>query len=255
MLKPRIIPSLLLSEGALVKTIKFADPKYVGDPLNAVRIFNEKEVDELTIFDIMATRKNLRPDFELLKNIAAECRMPLCYGGGINNSDDVLRLVGMGIEKVAMNTAAIENLDLISESAKKVGNQSIVVVIDVKKEANNYIVYSNGGTKNTGMRPEIFAKQAQDAGAGEIVLNNIDREGTMLGYDLDLIRRIRDSNSLPMSVLGGAGSLADITQLINEFGIIGAAAGSIFVFKGSFKAVLINYPNREKKNKLYSLRA
>lgn len=251
MLRPRIIPSLLLSEGALVKTTKFSNPKYVGDPLNAVRIFNEKEVDELVIFDIMATRKQLKPDFALLKNIAAECRMPLCYGGGITHCEQVLRLVGMGVEKVAISSAVTDGFNLVAESAAKVGSQSIVVVADVKKHLNDYLLCRNGGTSQTNIKLENFVRQAQDAGAGEIVINNIDRDGTMLGYDHDLVKLARNSHSLPMSVLGGAGSLDDMAKLIKEFGIIGAAAGSLFVFKGSLRAVLINYPNRERKSRLY----
>lgn len=251
MLRPRIIPCLLMSEGSLIKTINFKDPKYIGDPLNAVRIFNEKQVDELIILDIMATKNKRTPDFELIKGIAAECRMPLCYGGGVKTSDDIIRLISMGVEKVAICSAAIENPNLISEAASKVGSQSIVVVLDVKDDGiSGAKVFSHGGSIATGISPDRFAKMAEDAGAGEIFVNNIDRDGNLVGYDLKLLRSIRESHNLPMSVVGGAGSLSDISILIKEFGIIGASAGSLFVFKGKFKAVLVNYPDRASKQKI-----
>lgn len=249
MLRPRIIPCLLVRDKGLVKTVKFKDGKYVGDPLNAVKIFNEKEVDELMLLDIDASVDKREPNFELIKNIAIESRMPLCYGGGVKTVDQVKKIISLGAEKVAISSAAIENPGIICEMAKAVGSQSIVVVIDVKYKGlfNRADVVIYNGTKSTGLDPVSFAKECEEAGAGEIVINSVDKDGMMNGYDLKLIREIRRICSIPITVLGGAEGLSDIKNLIEEFGVIGAAAGSIFVFKGKYKAVLINYPNKEEK--------
>lgn len=250
MLRPRIIPCLLVQNGGLVKTVGFSQPKYVGDPLNAVRIFNEKEVDELIVADIDATANAREPDYEMIANLAAECRMPLCYSGGVKTPEQVEQIISLGVEKVAISSAAIQNPELIAESARRVGNQSIVVVLDVKKSGfrRRYELYTHNGSVSTGLNPFDFAKQVENLGAGEILLNSIDRDGEMKGYDLDLIEKVRSEVSLPMSVLGGAGSLADIESLIRKHGIIGAAAGSLFVFKGKYRAVLINYPSRIERD-------
>lgn len=252
MLRPRIIPCLLVKNGGLVKTIRFDKPKYVGDPINAVRIFNEKEVDELIVLDIDATAQNREPDYNLIRNIASECRMPLCYGGGVKNVDQVQKIIGLGVEKVALGTAATQTPELISEASARLGSQSIAAVADVRKAGlfRHYEICTYNGRKTTGLDPVEFARRMQDMGAGEIVLNSIDCDGEMKGYDLELVTRIRESTSLPLTVLGGAGSLNDIENLIRTFGIIGAAAGSLFVFKGVYRAVLINYPNREEKDSL-----
>lgn len=253
MLRPRIIPCLLVKNRGLVKTVNFKNPKYVGDPINAVRIFNEKEVDELTVFDIDATSNNREPDYKMIENLAAECRMPLCYGGGVNSVEQAQRIFSLGVEKVALSTAAINNPSLISNIAEKVGSQSVVVVLDIKKKVfGGYEIYIRNGQKGTGIDPSLFAKQMEDLGAGEIVLNSIDNDGVMRGYDINLIEKIRKSISLPITVLGGAGSLDDIGKLIEKFGIIGAAAGSLFVFKGVYRAVLINYPDRLEKENFYN---
>jgi cyclase len=254
MLRPRIIPCLLIHDKGLVKTVNFKNPKYVGDPINAVRIFNEKEVDELMVIDIDASRKKLEPDFQAIEYIAAECRMPLCYGGGIKDSLQAQRILSLGVEKIALSSVAVENPDLISEIADIVGNQSVVVVLDVRKHriTGKYEVYIYNGQKSTGLNPFDFAKKMEAAGAGEIVINSIDNDGVMKGYDLDLIDKIRKSVTVPVTVLGGAGSLQDIGQLIKKYGTIGAAAGSLFVFKGIYRAVLINYPNLFEKDKLVS---
>lgn len=250
MLRPRLIPCLLVHNGGLVKTVKFGDPKYVGDPINAVRIFNEKEVDELVVIDIDATRLGREPDYRLIANLANECRMPLCYGGGVTTSAQIDRIIGLGVEKVAISAAAVARRDLLSEAAAHVGSQSIVVVIDVKKTGlmRRYEVVTHNGTVRTGLDPIEFAREAEARGAGEIVVNSVDRDGTMQGYDTDLIDRIRKAVTLPITVLGGAGSLDDVTRLYAEHRIIGAAAGSLFVFKGKYRAVLINYPNRAEKD-------
>ena len=254
MLRPRIIPCLLVKDGGLVKTQKFDQPKYVGDPINAVKIFNEKEVDELIVIDIDATAEGRGPDYTLIKNLAAECNMPLCYGGGVTAVEQVDQIISLGVEKVAMSSAAISDPDVIRKAAEVVGGQSIVVVMDVKKSRfrDRYELYTHNGTRRTGINPAEFARRAEDLGAGEIVVNSIDRDGMMQGYDLDLVRVVRESVTLPVTVLGGAGSLEDISALIDSFGIIGAAAGSLFVFKGVYRAVLINYPSREEKDRLIS---
>jgi len=252
MLRPRLIPCLLVQNGGLVKTVQFADPKYVGDPINAVRIFNEKEVDELIVLDIDATAQGREPDYNRIRNLAAECRMPLCYGGGVKTVEQVERIISVGVEKVALNAAAVADPFLVARAAEVVGSQSVVAVLDVKKSGwrGKYEVLTHNGTRKSGRGPVELAREMAAQGAGEIVVNSIDRDGTMKGYDLDLIREIRDVVSLPLTVLGGAGSLKDIGSLIKTFGIIGAAAGSLFVFKGVYRAVLINYPSRAEKDAL-----
>jgi len=249
MLRPRIIPCLLVKDKGLVKTINFKNPKYVGDPINAVRIFNEKEVDELIVLDIDATRENRGPDYKMIEHLAEECRMPFCYGGGVKTVEAAQRIIGLGVEKVAISSAAVENPELVTEAAGCVGNQSVVVVLDVKKRATGgkYEVWIRNGQKNTGKCPLELAQKMEKLGAGEVVVNSIDNDGMMKGYDLHLIGKIRKAISVPLTVLGGAGSLRDINQLISNFGVIGAAAGSLFVFKGVYRAVLINYPNRAEK--------
>ncbi|MFA6148729.1 MAG: AglZ/HisF2 family acetamidino modification protein [bacterium] len=252
MLYPRIIPCLLVKDKGLVKTVNFRNPKYVGDPINAVRIFNEKEVDELIVLDIDATADNRGPDYNMVENLAAECRMPLCYGGGVTTSEQVQKIIQLGVEKVAISSAAIENPGLVTEAAECMGNQSVVVVLDVKKNSigDKYEVWTHNGSKNTGKCPSEFAKQMERLGAGEIVMNSIDNDGVMKGYDLTLVDMIRESIRVPLTVLGGAGSLHDMGRLIHKYGAIGVAAGSLFVFKGIYRAVLINYPNRKEKDGL-----
>lgn len=250
MLRPRIIPCLLVHKGGLVKTVGFDKPKYVGDPLNAVRIFNEKEVDELMVVDIDATRQGREPDYKLIANLAAECRMPLAYGGGVRTVEQFEKLISLGVEKVAASAAAVADLGLITRAAERVGGQSVVVVVDVRKKGKGYEVFTHNGTRAAGLDAVEFARRAEAAGVGEIVINSIDRDGQMKGYDLDLVRLVRGAVTCPLTVLGGAGSLADVGALVGEFGTIGAAAGSVFVFKGVYRAVLINYPSRADKDAL-----
>ncbi len=252
MLRPRIIPSLLIQNGGLVKTVQFASPKYVGDPLNAVRIFNEKEVDEIMVVDIDATVRNQEPNYDLIRNLAAECRMPLCYGGGVKTAEQIQRIVSLGVEKVAISSAAVADPDLISAASARVGSQSVVVVLDVKKTdpGRHWELHTHNGTRATGLDPVEFANKVERLGAGEVVVNSIDCDGVMKGYDLELLKRVREAIRLPLTALGGAGSLKDIADLIRTFGIIGAAAGSLFVFKGVYRAVLINYPSRADKDAL-----
>jgi len=251
MLRPRIIPCLLVHEGGLVKTVRFKDPKYIGDPINAVKIFNEKEADELIVLDIDATATGSEPNFRLIAQFAAECRMPLCYGGGVKTAGQAKRIIGLGVEKVAISSAAIENPRLIAEIANEVGSQSVVVVIDAKKRLlGSHEAWTHNGKKNSGRSVIDVARQAAELGAGEIVVNSIDNDGLMSGYDLALARKVREATRLPMSFLGGAGSLADIGKLIAECGVVGAAAGSLFVFKGAYRAVLISYPAQAQKEDL-----
>lgn len=253
MLRSRIIPCLLVHNGGLVKTVNFKDPKYIGDPLNAVRIFNEKEVDELIIVDIDATTLKKEPNYKLIAELAAECRMPLCYGGGVNAPEQVDKIISLGVEKVAIGNAALQDHDLISSSSRRVGSQSIVVVMDVKKTGfirKKYEVFTHNGARGTGLDPVDFSKRIASMGAGEILINSIDRDGTFFGYDIELVGQIRNAVNVPITALGGAGSQEDIRKLFDNFGIIGASAGSIFVFKGKYRAVLIQYPNEVEKDQL-----
>lgn len=251
MLRPRIIPSLLIQDNGLVKTVNFKNPKYVGDPINAVKIFNEKEVDELAIFDIDATSNGLEPNYSLIERIANQSRMPLCYGGGVKTVEQAQKIFGLGIEKIALSSAVLQNPNLITQIADRVGAQSVIIVLDVKKKLlGGYEVYTHNGKKSTGINPFKFIEQAQELGAGEIVINSIDQDGVMKGYDMSLIEKAREKTSLPMTVLGGAGSLDDIEKVIDKHKVIGVAAGSLFVFKGKYKAVLINYPTKGEKENL-----
>jgi cyclase len=252
LLRPRIIPCLLVHDDGLVKTVAFKDPKYVGDPINAVKIFNEKETDELAVFDIDATSRGSEPNFRMIANLAVECRMPLCYGGGVKTVEQAKRIVGLGVEKVAISSAAIETPELISAAAQEIGGQSVVVVIDAKKDdrTGEYMAWTHNGTRPAGRPVIAVARQAEALGAGEIVVNSIDNDGRMKGYDMTLARAVRQAVRLPITVLGGAGSLADLGKLIGACGVVGAAAGSLFVFKGVYRAVLINYPAPAQKEQL-----
>lgn len=252
MLRPRIIPCLLVKNKGLVKTVGFADPKYVGDPINAVKIFNEKEVDELIVLDIDATARGYGPDYRMIMHLAAESRMPLCYGGGVKTAQQAKTIIGLGVEKVALSSAAVENPRLITQVAEEVGCQSVVVVLDVKKRlpSATYEVWTHSGGMNTGRSPAEFAAAVEKLGVGEIVVNSIDQDGRMKGYDLEVAKQVHEAISVPMTVLGGAGSLEDIGVLIANFGVVGAAAGSLFVFKGIYRAVLINYPSSDERGQL-----
>lgn len=254
MLRPRIIPCLLVHNRGLVKTVNFKDPKYVGDPINAVKIFNEKEVDELIVLDIDASVEGREPDFNMIKNLAAECRMPLCYGGGVKTVQHAIAIINLGAEKVALSSAALDNPKIVAEIAAAVGKQSVIVVMDVKKKGllGKYEIFKHNGKKETGKTPREFAVEMEKLGVGEIVINSIDNDGLMRGYDVKLITQIREAVNVPITALGGAGDLNDIKELIKRFGIIGAAAGSLFVFKGVYKAVLINYPKRKEIDALLS---
>lgn len=251
MLRSRIIPCLLVRDKGLVKTVNFKNPKYVGDPINAVKIFNEKLVDELIVLDIDASKEKREPDYKMIENLATECRMPFCYGGGITTLEQAVRISNLGVEKIALSSAAIENPQLISQIAAAIGRQSVVVVFDVRKTLfGNYEVYLYNGSKKVKGDLVSLVLEAERLGAGEIVINSIDNDGKMAGYDQKLIRLVRNAVNIPLTVLGGAGSLDDVRQVIDEHKIIGVAAGSLFVFKGVYKAVLINYPSVDEKKAL-----
>ena len=240
----RVIPVLLLRNGGLYKTQKFKDPVYLGDPMNAVKIFNEKEADELVFLDIEASRQNRVPDYDLIQSIANECFMPFCYGGGITTIEQIKRIIRIGVEKVAINTAA-ENLDFIKKASAEFAASSIVVSVDVKKDLlGSYKVYHKGGSQKSKYSLEEYIKKIEEAGAGEIMLNSIDRDGTMIGYDIGLIDKVCRIANIPVIACGGAGSVAHLKEGLDH-GATAVAAGSLFVFKGKHRAVLINYPQPE----------
>jgi imidazole glycerol-phosphate synthase subunit HisF len=252
MLKTRVIPSLLLRNGGLVKTVKFKDPTYVGDPINAVRIFNDKEVDELVFLDIAATPAGRGPNFELLTDIAGEAFMPFGYGGGITTIEQVKRLFALGIEKVVLNSAAHADPDLVSKAAELAGSSSVVASLDVRRSLfGKYSVYSRCGQHDTKRDPVEYARQAQQRGAGEILLNSIDRDGTQSGYDLQLISMVARAVTIPVVAVGGAGEIAHFRQAVDH-GASAVAAGSLFVFHGKHRAVLITYPDYQRLETLFS---
>ena len=253
MLRSRITPCLLVHKKGLVKTVEFGNPKYVGDPVNAVKIFNEKEVDELIVIDIGATVEGRGPDFNLIKNLAIECRMPFCYGGGITTVDQAKKIISLGVEKVAISSAALSNPQLLKEIGNAIGKQSLVVVLDVKKKGlfGNYELYTHNGKKSSKYKLKEYLTILNEIGIGEIVVNSIDEDGKMKGYDFKLYDIVRDLTSMPITILGGAGSIDDIRVAIERYKTIGVSAGSLFVFKGKYKAVLINYPDRSTRNEMY----
>ncbi|MDC0863356.1 AglZ/HisF2 family acetamidino modification protein [Candidatus Pelagibacter sp.] len=256
MISPRIIPSLLIKDNALVKTKKFLDPKYVGDPLNAVKIFNELKVDELLVLDIDATTKGLNPNEKLISKLAEECRMPLCYGGGVKTVEQFEKLVSLGVEKVAISSVAIENPKIINEAAKKVGSQSVVVVLDIKYQGilSKPKITTLNGSNLIDLDLLEFVKKIEDLGAGEIVINCIDKDGMKSGYDIELISNIRANSKIMLTLLGGAGSYNDIEELVTKVDTIGCSAGSLFIFKGKFDAVLISYLDEYEKEKLKKIK-
>lgn len=246
MIRPRVIPALLLKGQGLVKTVKFKDPTYLGDPINIVKIFNDKEVDELVFLDITATQEKRRPSFEMLAKITSECFMPLGFGGGIRSLEDVKMLLGLGIEKVILNTAAVEMPNLVTEIADYAGSQAVVISMDVKRSLlGKYEVFTRSGRQATGLDPVRHAQEMERRGAGELFVNSIDRDGTMQGYDLDLIRRVAEAVSIPVIACGGAGTIQHLAEAIRA-GASAAAAGSMFVFQGPLRGVLISYPSQEE---------
>ena len=252
MILPRIIPCLLLFNDGLVKTIHFKNYKYLGDPINIVKIFNEKEVDELVLLDITATTSGKRPPFELLEKLAGEAFMPVGYGGGIRSMEDIKIILGLGIEKIIINTYAIENPSFISHVAAFAGSQSTVVSMDVKKSFfGKYEVRSHRGKKATGWDPVDFAVKMEKEGAGELLLCAIDRDGTMKGYDIDLISRVSAAFNIPVVACGGSRNVNDLKAAIAQGGASAAGAASMFVFQGPHHAVLINYPPYKELNDIF----
>lgn len=246
MLRTRVIPSLLMTERRLVKTIGFRKRVYLGDPINTVKIFNDKLVDELVLLDIDATAKGREPDYAYLESIASQCFMPLGYGGGVTSAEQVRRILGLGIEKVVINAAAVGRPELISEAAELAGSQSIVVSIDVKKTwLGGYEIRTHNGRRSTRLDPAGFAAEAERRGAGEILLNSIDRDGMMNGYDIKLVRQVADAVSIPLVACGGAGRIEHFGEAVHQGGASAVAAGSLFVFSGPHKAVLINFPSQK----------
>lgn len=250
MLKHRVIPTLLLRDGGLVKTRRFKDAKYIGDPINAIRIFNDKEVDELIVLDIDASRQGSEPDYASIELLAGECFMPVCYGGGIRSVDQAARIFDLGIEKICLQSAALDQRELISRIASRFGCQSIVVSVDVKRNwLKKPMLYESRSGRKREQDWLEFTHEAVEAGAGEILITAVDREGAMTGYDLALIRQAAEALKVPLIALGGAGSLADIKAAIDA-GASAAAAGSLFVLHGPHRAVLITYPQYAELEKI-----
>lgn len=248
----RVIPCLLLEDGGLVKTRQFGKPKYVGDPINAVRIFNDKYVDELIFLDIRASRLNQEPDYDLIERIAGECFMPLCYGGGVKSLEQAKKLVSLGVEKISVNSAFIDNPALIKQLVAELGAQSVVGAVDIKRNFwGHERVFDASRKRLTALDPETHIKQLITAGAGEIFINDVDRDGMFTGYDIERLKRLSQTSSVPLVACGGAQSLEDM-QLAFENGVSAAAAGSMFVFYGPHRAVLITYPEYTKIRKLFA---
>ncbi len=253
MLMTRVIPCLLLLNQGLVKTIRFKNPTYIGCPINAIKIFNEKEVDEIIFLDIAATKENRKPLFNIISEIAKECFMPFCYGGGIKNLEDIETIFTLGAEKVAINTQAIKDPYFIKQASEKFGSQSIVVSIDVKKNLfGNYQVFMHSLARIGELDPVKFAIQMKEMGAGELLVNSVDRDGTMQGYDLDLLKKISSVVDIPVVACGGAKSIADFSAAVKISGVSAVAAGSMFVFYGKNRAVLINYPIQQELTEVFN---
>lgn len=251
MLKTRVIPCLLLKGEGLVKTVKFSSPSYIGDPVNTVRIFNDLEVDELIFLDIEATRQKRPPNFRILREIADECFMPLSYGGGIRSLEEITEIFKIGFEKVSINTAASGNGSLVRIAADAFGSQSIIASIDVKKSFwGRYEVYTNGGTRRIEVDPIDYARQMEDAGAGEILLTSIHREGTWTGFDNALIRSVAEAVSIPVIAHGGAGKADDIGVAVKEGKASAVGLGSLVVYQAKGMGVLVNFPDRDSLEKV-----
>ena len=242
MYRNRVIPCLLIRGNGLVKTRKFKDAVYIGDPVNAARIFSEKEADEIVVLDIDASREGREPNYELVAEIAGECFMPMAYGGGVRSLEQVRKLIRSGVEKVVINSAAVDSVGIITEASDVFGSQAIVAAVDVKRTLlGGFRVLAKSASVETRLKLEVHVRQLVAAGAGEIFLNSIDRDGMMQGYDVDFAKSVRAAIDIPMTVLGGAGNLDHMRELTDALGTIGAAAGSMFVFKGPYRAVLISY--------------
>ena len=245
-IRPRIIPTLLIDDRDLIKTKQFGRRTYLGDPVNAVKIFNRKGIDELSILDIGATSKGREPDYEILKDIASEAFMPLSYGGGIRTQEQVHELLTIGYEKIVINTSLVRSPWLITKVAEQYGSQSVVASIDAKKTNGNYCCYIADGTEKTKWDPVNLAQEAERLGVGEIIINSVDRDGMMQGYDIELVRRVSDSVRVPVIAIGGAGGINDLRTVLREGHAHAAAGGSMFVYYGRLKAVLITAPSEDE---------
>ena len=245
MMAVRVIPCLLVQDGGLVKTRRFRDPVYVGDPINAIKIFNDKEVDELVLLDIAASRQKRGPSYGMIEDVASECFMPLAYGGGLRTVEEARRVMKLGVEKVIFNTSAWEKTEVLRDASREFGAQAVVASVDVRKKLlGRYEVCVENGRRGTGIDPVEYVKRMEGLGAGEILLNAIDRDGTMAGYDLQLIRRVTAAVGIPVVAAGGAGSVEHFRQAVAIGGADAVAAGAMFVFHGPHRAVLITYPPR-----------
>ena len=256
MIQARVIPCLLLRNRGLVKTVKFKNPTYIGDPLNAVRIFNEKEVDELIFLDTMATLEGRKPDYELVSDIAKECFMPFSYGGGIRNLETIHKLLRVGVEKVVLNAIASEEPAVVRDAAKRFGSSTIVGAFDLKKKfLGGYLRCVRGGRSCVKVSPVEYARELETLGVGEIFVNSIDRDGMMSGYDVEILQQISEIVTIPVIACGGAGALGDISDLIRGTKVSAAAAGSLFVYQGGLRGILINYPPRAELDRILEARA
>lgn len=251
MFRPRVIPCLLLKDKGIVKTTNFQNPNYIGDPINAVRLFNDFEADELVFLDIEASKTGKTIDLNFVKKIGEEAFMPFAVGGGISSIEQIKEILNNGAEKVVINSYAIQNPDFIKEASDIFGSQSIIVSIDVKKEPDGYKFYTHSGTKNTNLNPIDFAKQMESAGAGEIIINSIDKDGTLDGYDLEIIKKISQAVNIPVIALGGAGATSDFKKAVKA-GATAVAAGSLFVYSGKNRGILINYPDKKELKEIFA---
>lgn len=247
MLRTRVIPLLLLRGTGLVKTTRFKDAKYVGDPINAIKIFNDKEVDELVLLDITASREGRGPAYAVIEEVASECFMPLAYGGGIRSVEEARRIFKLGVEKVVFNTTAWREPSVLTQASREFGAQAVVASMDVRRKLfGRYEVFVEGGTRGTGIDAVEYARRMEASGAGEILLNSIDRDGTMKGYELELVAKVTAAVGVPVIAAGGAGSVEDFSAAILQGGASAVAAGAMFVFHGPHRAVLITYPERRE---------
>jgi cyclase len=253
MVSTRVIPCLLLQDMGLVKTVNFKKPVYVGDPINAVKIFNEKEVDELIFLDITASKNKKEPNFSLIEELASECFMPFAYGGGINNIEQIRRILKIGVEKVIINKSAIESLQFVMEAVRVFGSSTIIVAMDVKKDFfGSYKVYDHTRQKVTNIDPVAYARKIEEAGAGELFLNNVDRDGTYKGFDVALVKKVVETISIPLIVCGGASTLDDFRNVVKVGGASAVSAGSFFIFQKPHRAVLISYPLQTDLEQLFN---
>jgi cyclase len=250
MMLPRVIPVLLLKGNGVYKTEKFKNPKYIGDPINAVKIFNEKEVDEIIILDIDATA-NKQINYKLIEDLAGECFMPMSYGGGITSIEEIKKIISIGVEKVSINSAALNNLEIIKNASLQFGSSTIIVSVDIKKNLfGKYEIYNANKIK---IKDNLidYCKKIEAYGAGEILINNVDKDGTMTGYDFNILKTITENVNIPVIACGGAGKLEDFKHAIEYSKCSAVAAGSMFVFHGKHRAVLINYPSQNELKNLF----